>query len=1693
MRICITVLLVLALAGLAFAADSPHLTDVSNQQIQPFQVVDLQVDESGITATLDIEDPTWLGVDGADGSQLEFAAFPLSGALDDAGMPYVPVAASLFRIPPRSGVVVEVIGSEYVTYSDVEYAALFSDELNEGPETAIQYTSVSNNEDSWYPGTLAEVGEPAIMHDFRVANLVTYPVQVNPARNEVRVYSSIRVQIRYEGVDDRNTLAQWPNRLSRRMVPMYEAFLDWELDELNDYEFYDGTVAVVMVDDDALWTAMEDWIEWKREKGWRLDFITDSDIGWSATNIRNELISRYETMRDPYDYVVVIGDDQGAFAVPAGSGGCGEDNGDQPYCCLVGNDNLADLGSGRISVQTVAQAAAYVAKLLLYERDVDFDNTDWYLRAMLNRANTNGGGISKIIMHRYYKYLLLNKLGFTQVDTVNWGGQDPFAQECIDNGVSLYAERGYYGQGLSIDEVYELENDYMTPVVIDVTCATGCWSGGLAISEAFMLHGTVGTPRGGVVCMAMSTAMTHPNFNNVLSGASGWGMLQMQFPTPGDLMYVSKVNCYVNYNGRDNEMDRFLRWYNCMGDPLVYMWTDIPHQFDVEASETLTLGQREYTVTVEEDGEPVVDAWVTFYKDSGQDEVQISKYTDANGQVTFYPEVISAGAAKVTVTKLNFAPTQVDVSVGVIGGSVGYSDFEFIDNGMTGTIGDGDGIPEAGERIGIQMTLKNYGNETLTDISVTGDIDDPYITDTFGEITLASLEQNQTSLGSGLIIVEIAPAAQDRWIVPVHFTIETSAGTVTDGIEMSLSAPNFVVTQAAFSGELQPGTVQNVAFTLGNAGLSDGAAGTALLVSMDPWLRVTQPTGTVPAIEINEENVTSEFTVAALEDGFPGYSAKTMLVVTTETGQVDTAYANIIFGERAPTDPIGPDNYGYMGFENVDTDYEYAPTFDWVEINSAVNGYDFEGIEIDIEDLSEDDDEGDTLNLEVHGFPITYYGQTFDYISITTNGFLALGLQPSICNNRNWSIPTPGGPNDMIAPYWDNLQTNGDCKILYYHDEDDGRMIFEFYKMRHHNTSYESTFEVIFYDTEMYPTRTGDNEFVFQYGECDHSSGGMSFDVPYWTTGIENGDQTDGLLVAYWNEYSPGSSAITEGRAIKFTTNTAIPFGGVYGTVTDSETNSPIEGACVHTSNWLFSGVTDAQGEYLIEDMFVGVHDFVIEADCYNPVTLDGVEVLDGANTEASASLTHPEFDLSTTELSIVAPPDSEMVMQFDITNDGNGPLYYDASLHFPNEAMLNSGGDNGNRGPVRSGNELDENWDVIGEFELSAIETRYHGVIFDGEFFWVSGSDNYDVAGPNKLYQYDENGSYVATFDQPVPASDRSSQGFFGMAWDGEYLYAADNGIMYQMEFDGDSWTSVDSWDIPANPARYIVLDPNTYNFYVGDYGTQIRVINPDSTGILYEFTQTFYPRGGGWFPEDDDGYSVYFIGQASGEAEVNIIKMNPTTGDLRPVHTFLCDDGYTASGGDITYLWDPSVWQYISILESSDIDKVDLWEIDTYSNWISIQNPTGTVAAGETETVELRLHSYGLPADTFTVAVEISHNACTEDQEWVDVTMIVDDGKGLGDQPTNDLPTEFSFDGAYPNPFNPIARVKFGLPETAVVKATVFNLLGQKVATLANQPMQAGFHQLTFDGSNLASGMYFLNFQAGPINETTRLILMK
>ena len=95
--------------------------------------------------------------------------------------------------------------------------------------------------------------------------------------------------------------------------------------------------------------------------------------------------------------------------------------------------------------------------------------------------------------------------------------------------------------------------------------------------------------------------------------------------------------------------------------------------------------------------------------------------------------------------------------------------------------------------------------------------------------------------------------------------------------------------------------------------------------------------------------------------------------------------------------------------------------------------------------------------------------------------------------------------------------------------------------------------------------------------------------------------------------------------------------------------------------------------------------------------------------------------------------------------------------------------------------------------------------------------------------------------------------------------------------------------------------------------------------------------------------------------------------------------------------------------------------------------------------------------------------------------------------DELLNGNPNVFSLSQNYPNPFNPVTVINYSIPENSVINIKVYDILGREVKHLVNEYKPAGNYSVSFDGSNLSSGVYFYKLEAGNFSEIKKMILMK
>ncbi|MGA3287306.1 MAG: T9SS type A sorting domain-containing protein [Bacteroidota bacterium] len=188
----------------------------------------------------------------------------------------------------------------------------------------------------------------------------------------------------------------------------------------------------------------------------------------------------------------------------------------------------------------------------------------------------------------------------------------------------------------------------------------------------------------------------------------------------------------------------------------------------------------------------------------------------------------------------------------------------------------------------------------------------------------------------------------------------------------------------------------------------------------------------------------------------------------------------------------------------------------------------------------------------------------------------------------------------------------------------------------------------------------------------------------------------------------------------------------------------------------------------------------------------------------------------------------------------------------------------------------------------------------------------------------------------------------------------------------------------------------------------------------------------------------------------------LSDTTTALRRYWTVTADAGITSAGLQFSY--DPADIPGTA----TETNFVPMWYTGTGTVWA----PKGLVTNA---TTHVAATNAGININGVWTVGEIQ-------------TLI-----GVKSQTTSTIPKSFFVNQNYPNPFNPSTIITYGIPKASYVTVTVYNLLGQQVATLFSGHQEAGTYPVTFKADHLSSGVYLCRIEAGQSVDVKRMILMK
>ncbi|MBK7104476.1 MAG: T9SS type A sorting domain-containing protein [Ignavibacteriae bacterium] len=215
------------------------------------------------------------------------------------------------------------------------------------------------------------------------------------------------------------------------------------------------------------------------------------------------------------------------------------------------------------------------------------------------------------------------------------------------------------------------------------------------------------------------------------------------------------------------------------------------------------------------------------------------------------------------------------------------------------------------------------------------------------------------------------------------------------------------------------------------------------------------------------------------------------------------------------------------------------------------------------------------------------------------------------------------------------------------------------------------------------------------------------------------------------------------------------------------------------------------------------------------------------------------------------------------------------------------------------------------------------------------------------------------------------------------------------------------------------------------------------------------------------------------NGIATISIFKNNPIASNpSKPQNLKI-----TSNGNHPLLTWNAN--------DETDLSGYVIWRKEGNSNWLQIATTTKFVTSYSDNdvTTNIQGYNYFYKITAFDTQSKISVYSNEVSIRGVMYKSAIEDENSNGDE----LPTEYKLSQNYPNPFNPSTKIVYDIPKNNQVSLMVYNSLGKEVSELVNGFKQAGSYSVTFDASNLPSGVYFYKLQAGEYNQVNKMILLK
>ena len=746
---------------------------------------------------------------------------PKMASMLEEGSPDLPLYAIPVLIDDLAAMEVQVKEAKYQDFEGIEIAPSkgnFSREINPN-EVPFRYGD-AYTQNRFFPDFQAQLDKPYILRDFRGQNILVYPFAYNPITKTLRVYTQLTLEMRKTGEKGSNPKMSRKSSL-RGMTPeanaMYQQrFVNYR-ERAAKYNFIPDEGEMLVICPPEFLDAMRPFVAWKNESSRPTTLVNLSDIGGNNTDqIKSFILSHYNNPNENLCYVLLVGDYE-QITPRAMSDGAS----DIWFGQLEGNDYYPEVFVGRFSAENVTHVQNQVAKVIYYERDIAAD-ADW-LGKGIGIGSTEGAGsghnggesdyqhidyIRDTLMHYTYTEVSQHYHGVGAGTNASLLSQNFNEGAGICNYCNHGSTTGWYVGSYSNYHVNALTNDYKLPFIWSTACYNGQFDVN-CFAEAWLraTNNVTGAPTGAIGGMFSWTSQP---WQPPMTGQDEMVDILCEWRS-ADQFHHTFGGASLNGNMRildlhPSDQGKTHNTWILFGDPSLLLRTQAPTELNVNCQpEVVFLGQTELVVTAD------VDYAIATLSYNGEI-LACSHIVNGEGTLTFASPT-QVGNLQLVVTSYNKVTEVRDIAV--IPSNGAYLTYSSV------AINDENGQADYGDTVGMNVTVRNIGNETATNVQATLSTDSPLVAVIHGTANIpniASLEQYTIANAFEIAVNElISDGSQAEFVL----TCTDGTDIWTSRFRVTLHAPALVVSEFRPLNTTYPGEDGNLVVGVRNTGSSD--------------------------------------------------------------------------------------------------------------------------------------------------------------------------------------------------------------------------------------------------------------------------------------------------------------------------------------------------------------------------------------------------------------------------------------------------------------------------------------------------------------------------------------------------------------------------------------------------------------------------------------------------------------------------------------------------------------------------------------------------------------------------------------------------------------------------------------------------------------------------------------------------------